>query len=196
MQVILKQDFPSLGYVGEKVSVRRGYARNFLIPRGIASEMGSRNAKLIAHKVAGINAHKSRLKVQAEELAKQISQVQLEFTLKLGAHGKSFGAVSQRDIEMALQEKGFKFDRKQLRLAEPIKGGGTFDLHVRLHSEVALVLPIKVIVERVTPKDDGAAEGAKGRGRRRRARGAADEQSEGHDEQKAEAAEDSAAADE
>ena len=171
MEVILKQDFPALGYVGDRVKVRRGYARNFLIPRGIAAEIGSRHARVIGHLVAGINAHKAKLKTEADELAGRLSGAKLDFTLKIGSQGKSFGSVSLRDIELALEQQGFKIDRRQLRLPEQIKGGGQFSLLVKLHSEVTATLPINVTVERPQVVKEAQAEGEAGqeaRGKRKR----------------------------
>lgn len=168
MEIVLRQDFPALGYVGDRVNVRRGYARNFLIPRGIGVEIGSRSARTIGHLIAGVNAHKLRLKTQADELASRLAAVKLEFTLKIGGQGKSFGSVSLRDIEVALEQQGFKFDRRQLRLPEPIKGGGQFSVTVKLHSEVTVTLPISVTVERQQAKEvseDGEPQ------RRRRSKG-------------------------
>jgi len=173
MEVILKQDYPSLGYVGDKVNVRRGYARNFLIPRGLAVEIGSRNARTLKHLVAGVEAHKAKLKSTAEELAKRLGELKLEFTLKLGAVGKSFGSISLRDVELALEAQGHKLDRRQLKLSEQIKSGGNFNLIVKLHSEVSVNIPIHVSAERAAaPATEEGEEGprrkrgGKGRGKK------------------------------
>lgn len=173
MDIILTQDYPSLGYVGDRVAVRRGYARNFLIPRGIAVEVASHNARLLAHRLAGINAHKAKLKAEADELAGRLAQAKLEFTMKLGSQGKSFGAVTVRDIELALEAQGFKFERRQVRLSEPIKSAGEFEVQVKLHSEVVVSLPIKVTAEVVAapglvPGEQPAEGGEKPRTRRAR----------------------------
>ncbi len=183
MLVILKQDFPSLGYVGDQVNVRRGYARNYLIPRGVAVEIASRNAAVVSHRMAGIAAHKSKLKLKAQELGQELTnKAKLEFTLKIGGQNKSFGSVSARDIELALVEQGFKLDRKQIRLHEAIKSGGEFVVTIKLHSEVSIDLPVKVTVERPAAIE-ASAEGDR-RGRRRSGRGRAkdgDANDEGHD---------------
>lgn len=164
MEVILQQDYPALGYVGDVVKVRSGYARNFLIPRGVALELSSRNAKLLTHKMAGVQAKRTKLKAQAEEVATRLKEVKLEFTLIFGQAGKAFGAVSARDIELDLNSKGFTFERRQIRLAQAIKSAGTFKIEVKLHSEVVVPLEVKVQVQKaVSP--EGEAE-PRGRGRR------------------------------
>lgn len=166
MEVILQENYPSLGYVGDRVKVRRGFARNYLLPRGIAVEAGSSNARLLSHKLSGINAKKAKLKAEAEQLAASLSQVSLDFVMKLGTQGKSFGAVTLRDIEIQLEQKSFKLERKQLRLSEAIKAPGSYILHVKLHSEVSLDLPIKVTAEK--PSVQAASQEHKGgRGKRR-----------------------------
>ena len=178
MEVILRQDYPALGYTGETVKVKRGYARNYLIPRGIAVESRSRNARVLTHMLTGINAHKAKLKVAAEEIAAKLREVTLEFTLKLGEQGKSFGSVSTRDMEIALQNLGFQIDRKQIRLHEPIKSGGTFEAHVKLHSEISAPLAIKVTVDVTKPKHAAGDEEPHKERRRSKGKGKSAEESE------------------
>lgn len=167
MEVILKEDYPSLGYVGDKVSVRGGFARNFLIPRGIAVETSSRNARVLNHRLAGINAKKAKLKAQAEELKGKLEQIKLEFTLKLGARGKSFGSLTMKDLEAAINANGFTIDRKQLRLQEVIRGAGEYQVGIKLHSEVIAAVKFNVIAQKSEPKvgDDEKREGKSKRGR-------------------------------
>lgn len=148
MEVILQQDFPSLGYVGDRVAVRNGYARNYLIPRGIAVEAFSHNARLLNHRMAGIIAKRKRLKAEAEALASSLAKVELEFTLKQGAQGRSFGSITSKDIEVALKEKGFTIDRKQVKVTEQLRKAGTFTVEVKLHSEVVVPVTINVLAER------------------------------------------------
>lgn len=170
MEVILREDFPALGYIGDRVSVKRGYARNFLIPRGVAVECGSGSARVIAHQMSGINARKARLKVQAEEAGKALSAAKLEFVLKLGGQGRSFGAVTVKDIDSALQQQGFQIDRRQLKLAEAIKCAGDFEVSVKLHSEVVVTLPVKVTAEIVQSAEADADEASEKPRKGRRSR--------------------------
>ena len=102
MEVILREDYISLGYIGDTVRVRRGFARNFLIPRGIAVEATSGNERQVKHKLSAIVAKRIKKKAEAEAYGKVLSQVTVEFTLKVGAKGKSFGSVTSRDVEASL----------------------------------------------------------------------------------------------
>lgn len=166
MRVILREDYPSLGFVGDAVSVKGGYARNFLIPKGIALEVGSAKARQLAHILAGINAKKAKKKAESEALKERLEKLPLEFVLKLGEQGKSFGAVTAHDIELELQKQDILLDRKQIRLHEPIKSGGNFPVQVKLHSEVVATLAVKVNVE--TPVAAPKKEGEESRGKRER----------------------------
>ena len=145
MEVILQENYPSLGYVGDRVTVKRGFARNYLLPRGIAIEVSSQSAKELRHKVEIIEAKKKRLKLDAEQEAEKLAIARLEFTLKVGKGGKAFGSITSRDIETALKAQGFEITRKQIRLAEPIKTVGETKIEVKLHSDVSV--PVIVNVE-------------------------------------------------
>lgn len=187
MEVILREDFASLGYVGDKVNVRRGYARNFLIPRGIAIDATTRNERLLKHNLSAITAKRVKLKAAAEEEAKRIGEISLQFTLKAGKHGKTFGSITAKDICAALELKGVKIDRKRIKLSEPLKRSGTFAVDARLHAEVSVPLNVEIVAEKFEEekseeKGEGEDQETKRRGRRaggaqrgRRAKGKASE---------------------
>ncbi len=166
MEVILQSDFPSLGYVGDRVNVANGYARNYLIPRGVAVEASSRNERQIKHLLSAINVKKARLRGEAEELSKKVEAVTVEFKLKVGEGGKTFGAITPKDIEAALKAQGFDILRKQIRLLEPLKKAGEYKVQVKLHSEVTASITAKLTLEGQLEKreDDGAPK--KGRGKK------------------------------
>jgi len=147
MEVILRDNFPSLGYVGDVVRVKNGYARNFLIPRGIALEASSHNAKLLNHKMAGINARKAKLRAEAEVLGKKLGTARLEFTLKAGDGGKTFGSVSAKEVETALIAQGHQVTRTQIKTTEVLKRAGEFTVQVKLHADVIISVPVKITVE-------------------------------------------------
>lgn len=196
MKVILREDYPSLGYIGDVVAVRGGYARNFLLPRGIAVEAQSPKAKQLEHILSGINAKKAKKKAEAEAFAKRLEGIPLEFTLKLGEQGKSFGAVTVHDIELEFRKHDIQLDRKQIRLGEAIKSGGTFDVHVKLHSEVSTVVRVKVNVETPPPRQkDPEQQGRRERAQSRRRR-AEDETAEGTGEEGSDSSEPASDADE
>ncbi len=157
MKIILQENYPSLGYVGDIVTVKKGYARNFLIPNKIGIEVTSRGARMLKHLLAGIDSKKIRLKKDAEELAQKLQGEKLEFSLKIGAGGKSFGSITSRDVHKALtEEKGYDLDKKQVRLAEPLKTPGEFKVTVQLHSEVAAEVPVVVEGIKTATKKGGA----------------------------------------
>jgi len=160
MEVILREDYLPLGYVGDTVNVKRGFARNFLIPRGVAIESSSQNEKLLRHKLSAIVAKRVKKKAEAEAFGATLSQIIVEFTLKMGAGGKSFGAITAKDVEAALKNLGYAVDRRQIRLLEVIKTPGVHKAEVKLHSEVAVPLQIKVLAAQiVAPPAEGAAKG-------------------------------------
>ena len=162
MEVILQEDFPALGYVGDKVSVKRGYARNFLVPRGIAVEVSTVRAKLLEHQMNQILAKKRRLKGLAEEFASTLSEVRLPFKLKVGEKGRSFGSVTSKDIHEALTKAGHSVERKQIRLAEPLKVVGEHVVSVKLHSEVTAEITVEVTAQGVAKKKKKSEEAAEG----------------------------------
>jgi large subunit ribosomal protein L9 len=150
MEVLLVEDYPALGYVGDTIQVRNGYARNYLIPRGIAVDFGSRRAKEFQHILTGVTAKRARLRGEAEELGKKVSGEQLGFELKVGAGGKAFGSIGVRDIVKQLQERGYALDKKQVRLSDTIKTSGEFEAQVQLHADV--IVPVSIQVKGIVEK--------------------------------------------
>jgi large subunit ribosomal protein L9 len=167
MEVILQENYPSLGYVGDRVSVKGGFARNFLIPRGIAVEASTHNERVLKHRMQHIMAKRIRLKSEAEALAQQLAGATLEFTLKMSDSGKSFGSVTTRDIEAALKAKGFAVDRKQIRVTDTFRKAGEYKIGVKLHAEVTASVPVKVTSEVTETKTADAKEARRGRGKRK-----------------------------
>lgn len=180
MEVILREDFLSLGYIGDTVRVKRGYARNFLIPRGIAVESSTSNDRVLKHKLASIVAKRIKKKAEADSFGKILEQVIVEFTLKVGAKGKSFGSITTKDIEASLKALGYEVDRRQIRIVDAIRAPGMHKVEVKLHSEVVIPLQIKVIAAQ--PVAAASAEGEQAGKSKRKSRkkdAAAAEESEG-----------------
>jgi large subunit ribosomal protein L9 len=180
MEVILREDYLPLGYVGDTVKVKRGFARNFLIPRGIAVESSMHNDRVLKHKLTAIISKRIKKKAEAEAFAKILQQVTVEFTLKIGQLGKSFGAITTRDIEANLKNLGYTVDRRQIRVLEPIRGVGAHTVEVKLHSEVVVPLQIKVIAAQapVAASEEGAEDSEKSKGRKGKKKQAAAETDE------------------
>jgi large subunit ribosomal protein L9 len=189
MEVILREDFLSLGYVGDTVRVKRGFARNYLIPRGIAVESSTTNEKVLKHKLAAIVSKRIKKKAEAEQFAKILEQVIVEFTLKVGAKGKSFGSVTAKDVEASLKALGYEVDRRQIRVIDAIRGPGAHKVEVKLHSEVVVPVQVKVIAAQVAAP--AAAEGEES-GKKRKSRKKA-ESAEGGEEAAAEGTDQEAA---
>jgi large subunit ribosomal protein L9 len=150
MKVILKKDMSSLGGYGEVVTAARGYARNYLIPRGMAIEATPGNLRqLDSERAAYVKKVAARV-ADAEKLASELEAVSLSFERKAGEDDKLFGSVTTHDIEEALKSKGFaSIDRKAISLKEPIKTIGSHAVAVKLHPEVSANIKIEVLVEAV-----------------------------------------------
>ena len=142
MDIILIEDFPALGYVGDKVTVKRGYARNYLIPRGVGIEANSRNAKVLTHQLQMVGARRQKRKAEAEVLAAKMAKEELSFQVRVSEGGRSFGSVTTKEIEAVLKEKGYTVDRKQIKLVDQLKSVGTHSVQVKLHSEVIVTIPV------------------------------------------------------
>lgn len=169
VKLILQQNCPGLGFVGDLVEVRGGYARNYLLPQGLAFEASDLTKGFAKHKLSQITTKKIRLKSEAEGLQKSIEGLIPEFTLRVGDSGKSFGSISNRDIAKWLDEKGYALDKSQIIINEPIKKVGEHFVKVQLHSEVVTQIKVRVNPEAQPAKVEAAAKPArKGRGGRSR----------------------------
>ena len=147
MKMILRKEVPSLGNYGDVVKVTTGYARNYLIPKGIAVEATSGNLKQFeAEKGAYLRKEVDRKK-KAEALKGGIESVTLSFARKAGDDERLFGSVTSHDIEEALKAKGFEVERKEIALKEPIKTIGLHTVTVKLHSEVSADVRIDIVKE-------------------------------------------------
>ncbi len=147
MEVILKEDIQSLGYKDDVVNVRKGYARNFLIPQGkavIATDSAKKvlaeNQKQRAHKLA-------QIKADAQALADKLEGVALTIGAKTSSTGTIFGSVTNIQIADALKEKGYEVERKLIVIKDQVKEVGSYNAVVRLHKEVSVDIPFEVVAE-------------------------------------------------
>ncbi len=145
MKVILRQDMDELGYEGEEVDVAKGYARNYLIPKGFGLLATERNRKLFEMQRKKIEVRKLKAREQAESLKEQLEGLSLAMTQKAGEGGKLYGSVTSMDISEALEKKGVVVDRRKIVLDKPIKALGEYEVPVKLHPEVTA--QVKVVVE-------------------------------------------------
>jgi len=149
MEVILKQDVPSLGYINEKVNVKPGYGRNYLIPQGIAILATESNKKILAENLKQKTHKEDKVRNEAEELAKGLKDLTVRIGAKAAESGKIFGSVNAIQIAQALKDQ-FKFDvdRKKIHVdGEHIKELGTYKARIILHKEVQLDLNFEVFAE-------------------------------------------------
>jgi len=145
MEIILKQDISNLGSKNDIITVKDGYAVNYLIPRGMAI-MATRSAKKMYEEIARQRAHKEeKLKDQAEEVAKKLEGMKLEIGAKTSSKGKIFGSVNTLQIAEELQKQGIEVERKNIEIKEePIKEVGTYTATVKLHKEVSRDITFEV----------------------------------------------------
>lgn len=147
VQVILRQAVDDLGDIGEVVDVKPGYARNFLIPQGMAYEATDANQKRFEEERRHILERSARELDRAKAAAERIEGQSVSFTVRAGEEGKLFGSVTASDIAGALGEKGLDVDRHLIRLEEPIKQLGVYKVTVRLHAEVRPEVTVWVVAE-------------------------------------------------
>jgi len=148
MEVILKQDIPSLGYKNDIIEVKDGYGRNFLIPKGLAIQ-ATVSAKKINAENLRQRAHKEeKIKKEAEELAAKLEGLSLKIGAKTSTKGKVFGSVNNIQIAEAIKKEGFDVDRRNIKLPEDqIKEIGSYTASLKLHREVSVDIKFEVVSE-------------------------------------------------
>lgn len=146
MKVILKQTVENLGAPGEVVSVKPGYARNFLLPQGIAYEASETNLRRIEAEQQQAEERSRRDYLEARRRASQIEGTSLVFQARASEEGKLFGSISDLDIVERLNEGDldFEVERRHVELEDPIKAVGVYQVPVRLHGEVELEIEVRV----------------------------------------------------
>lgn len=147
MEVILKEDIVNLGKMGEVVRVRDGYARNYLLPRGLVLVANKKNLKGFEHQKRVVASQKERVLKQAQTLSEKLAGASLTIPVKAGEEGKLFGSVTNIDIEKALRAKGFDIERRKIHLDEPIKSLGDYEVPVRLTADVTAAVKVSVVAE-------------------------------------------------
>ena len=145
IQVILQQDLKNLGKSGELVRVRPGYARNYLIPRSLATPATVHNVKQLEHEQRLSAAKAAKARAQATGVADKVSGVTVTLERKVGEEDRLFGSVTTKDIAQALKEKGIDLDRKRIELAAPIRAAGTFDVKVKLLGDLTATFKVEVV---------------------------------------------------
>lgn len=147
MQVILAESIPNLGNEGEIINVKGGYARNYLIPHGLAFAASSVNAAQLAHKQKQLQDLRKRKIKNDEDFAKRLSDISIHIPVKVGEEDRIFGSVTTQNIADELAKKGYNVDRRKIFLHEPIRALGVYTVPVRLSGEIEGHLKVWVVKE-------------------------------------------------
>ncbi len=145
MEIILRQAVENLGKTGDVVNVKPGYARNYLLPHGLAYEATPGNLKRIQQERDRLEAAENERRGTAQGLAEKLEQVSLTFSARVGDEGKLFGSVTATDIAQQLEAQGFHIEKRQIDLHEPIKALGVYRVPIRLHADVKPEVRVWVI---------------------------------------------------
>jgi len=149
MKVVLREDLEKVGATGEVVDVAAGFARNYLVPKGLAVAATAANLKLVAHQKSRNEARHSRERAEMEVLAQKITATPLELAHRAGDSDTIYGAVTAAEIAFALEEAGIQVDHRRIQLEKPIKMLGTYTLPVRLHAEVTAHVTVNVVRDEI-----------------------------------------------
>jgi large subunit ribosomal protein L9 len=147
VEVILKEDVVNLGKIGDVVRVRDGFARNYLLPRGLVLEANKKNLRLFEHQKKIVADQKQKISKSAQAVAEQLTGVELTLAMRAGEEGRLFGSVTNMQLEKALKERGLKVDRRKIQLEQPIKTLGDYEIPVRLSADVTVMLKLSVVAE-------------------------------------------------
>jgi large subunit ribosomal protein L9 len=158
MRVILTEEIPTLGDAGEVVTVKAGYGRNYLLPRGKALLATEGRVAELEHQKRTIQEKDRKEVAHLQGLARDLARAELRFEVHASPEGKLFGSVTNADIAGRLAEQGFQLDRRKIGLREPIKQVGDHAISVRLHREVSCALQVHVISKGAPPEETAEEE--------------------------------------
>ncbi len=144
IQVVLQHDVDNVGKSGDLVKVRPGYARNYLLPRSLAVPATTAQVHRIAHEKAVALAKGEKLKKASRDLAAKLSGLTITIVRTAGDDGKLFGSVTTKEVEVAIKALGLEVDRKKMHLAEPIRAIGTYEIPLKLISDVTATIKVEV----------------------------------------------------
>jgi large subunit ribosomal protein L9 len=143
IHVVLTDDLPNVGKSGELVRVRPGFARNYLIPRGLAIGATAENVARIEHEKRVVEAKNTKLKAEAQALAQKLGSVKVVIQRPVGENDRLYGSVTSRDVEEALAAQGYAVDRRRIEM-EPLKALGTYPVQIRLASSISATVEVTV----------------------------------------------------
>lgn len=147
MKVILSQEVSNLGSIGDIVNVRNGYARNFLLPRGLASVANESNKAALEHHQRVLGKRREKVLAAAKALATQIEKTSVTVTKQVGEDEKIFGSVTSAELEALLKAEGLDVSKKDITILEDIKKVGVYTAQVKLHSDIAPKFKVWVVAQ-------------------------------------------------
>jgi large subunit ribosomal protein L9 len=147
MKIILRQPHSNLGETGDIVKVKDGFARNFLIPQGIAIHATPKNMRMLEEEQKTSARREQKDKRQAEILSEELGKISVTATVAVGEEDRVFGSVTSQNIADLLNKKGYSIDKRKIVLDEPIKALGVYTVPIRLHSEVEAKIRVWVVKE-------------------------------------------------
>ena len=147
MKVILKEDVRNIGTMGQIVDVADGYARNFLVPKGLAVDANVKNIRAMEHAKKTIQEKAKKIRGQAQDLSDKIANMTIMIKAKSGEEGKLFGSVTSMDIAEQMKNQGIDIDKKKIVIEEPIKRLGSYSVGIKLHSDVTTQVTLQVVAE-------------------------------------------------
>jgi large subunit ribosomal protein L9 len=147
MEIILREDVQHLGKAGEVVKVRDGYARNYLLPQGLAYLATAGNKKRIVFEAERTAKVRQSEKQSAEVAAAALANVELVFSMKVGEEDKLYGSVTAGDVQRKLEEKGIHVDKRKVDLPEPLRALGEYKVGLRIHPDVRPEILVRVVPE-------------------------------------------------
>jgi large subunit ribosomal protein L9 len=147
MEIILREDVQHVGRAGEIVKVKDGFARNFLLPKGLAYPATEGNKKRITFEAERIARERAAEKQVAEGEAARIAGLRLTFPMKVGEEDKLYGSVTAGDVQRQLEDQGVRIDKRRIDLPEPIRTLGEFQVGIKLHADVRPEITVVVVKE-------------------------------------------------
>ncbi len=147
MEIILREDVQNLGKTGDVVKVKDGYARNYLLPKGLAYPATAANKQRIHYEAERLAKQRAAEKASAEGEAARLADVHLTFPVKVGEEDKLYGSVTASDIQRKLEELGIHIDKRKVDLPEPIRALGEFRVGIKIHPDVRPEIGISVVKE-------------------------------------------------
>jgi large subunit ribosomal protein L9 len=147
MEIILREDVAHVGKTGDVVKVKDGFARNYLLPKGLAYPATEANKKKIAYEAERIAQRRAAERADAEAEAGRLANVTLTFSAKVGEEDRLYGSVTASDIQRRLEEQGIHVDKRKIELPEPLRSLGDFRVGVRVHADVRPEILVRVVKE-------------------------------------------------